>query len=144
VGQHRALACGAAVAACLAAGCGGSSATSSSSTPATQPVSNSTAQHLLVRAFQAARELGRRHHLCSGCYPSAAGDITEDMNGVTNDAYAIAFTPMGARMDDVVYVDTVGAGKLSRTHITLYARTSNGTIWMLSAGRGKPHLTIAE
>lgn len=132
------------VVACLAAGCGGGSATRSSSPPATQAVSSSTAKGLLMRAFHAARRLGQRRHLCGGCYPSTAGDITEDMNGITGDAYAIAFTPMAARMDDVVYVDTVGAGKLSRTHITLYARTSDGTIWMLSAGRGQPHLTIAE
>ncbi len=101
------------VVACLAAGCGGGSATSSTSTPSTQPVSNSTAQHLLMRAFRAARQLGQHDHLCSGCYPSVAGDITEDMNGITGDAYAIAFTPMGAHMNDVVYLDTVGAGKLS-------------------------------
>jgi len=128
----------------VAAGCGGSSAAPSTTAPATQRVSDSAAQHLLMRAFQAARTLGHRDHLCSGCYPSEAGEITEDMNGVTGDAYAIAFTPMGARMTDVVYVDTVGDGKLSHTHITLYARTSNGTIWMLSAGRGKPHLSVAE
>jgi hypothetical protein len=128
----------------VAAACGSTSSATSSSPPATQRVSDSTAQHLLLRAFHAARTLGDRDHLCSGCYPDQAGDITEDMNAITDDAYAIAFTAMGARMTGVVYLDTVGAGKLSRTHITLYARTSNGTIWMLSAGRGRPRLSIAE
>jgi hypothetical protein len=141
VGQHRALAC---VVACVAAACGSTSAATSSAPPATERVSDSIAQHLLLRAFHAARLLGRRDHLCGGCYPSVAGDITEDMNGITDEPYAIAFTPMGAHMTGVVYLDTVGAGKLSRTHITLYARTSNGTIWMLAAGRGRPHLGIAE
>ncbi len=141
MGQYRALVC---VLAAVAAACGGATAATSSSPPATQRVSDHRARQLLMRAFHAARVLGRRDHLCSGCYPDEAGEITEDMNGVTGDAYAIAFTPMGTRLTDVVYLDTVGAGKLSRTHITLYARTSNGTVWMLSAGRGKPHLSISE
>ena len=141
MGQHRALVC---VLAAVAAACGSTSAATSPSPPATQRVSDQRARQLLLRAFHAARVLGRRDHLCSGCYPDAAGEITEDMNGVTGDAYAIAFTPMGTHMTDVVYLDTVGAGRLSSTHITLYARTSNGTVWMLSAGRGKPHLSIAE
>ncbi len=107
-------------------------------------MTDAEAKRLLVRAFHAARLLGRKDGLCRGCYPSEAGEITEDMNGVTGDPYAIAFTSFGAHMPGVVYVDTVGEGKLSRTHLTLYARTSNGTVWMLSAGRGRPQLSVAE
>jgi hypothetical protein len=142
VGQHRALVVS--VVACIAAGCGAGHSATSTSTPPVQHVTDADAKRLLLRAFHAARLLGHRDGLCRGCYPSEAGEITEDMNGVTGDPYAIAFTSFGARMPGVVYVDTVGAGKLSRTHLTLYARTSNGTVWMLSAGRGRPHVSQAE
>jgi hypothetical protein len=142
VGQHQALVVLAV--ACIAASCGAGHSATSTSTPRVQPVTDADAKRLLVRAFHAARLLGRRDGLCHGCYPSEAGEITEDMNGITGDPYAIAFTSFGAHMPGVVYVDTVGEGKLSRTHLTLYARTSNGTVWMLSAGRGRPHLSVAE
>jgi hypothetical protein len=115
VGQHRALVV--VVAACIAAGCGAGHSASSTSAPKAQRVSDADARRLLLRAFHAARLLGRRDGLCSGCYPSVAGDITEDMNDITGDPYAIAFTPFGAHMPGVVYVDTVGEGKLSRSFL---------------------------
>jgi hypothetical protein len=126
------------------AGCGGHSGASPSVAPSTQRVTDAEARRLLLRAFDAARTLGREDGLCRGCYPDDTDEITEDMNGITGDPYAIAFTAFGARMRGVVYVDTVGADRLTNTHFTAYARTSNGTIWMLSAGRGRPHLTVAE
>jgi hypothetical protein len=129
---------------CVAvAGCGGRAA-SSSLPPSTQRVSDRDARRLLLRAFQAARELGRTDGLCRGCYPDDADEITEELNGLTGDQYAIAFTSFGARMRGVVYVDTVGGDRLTRSRFTAYARTSNGTVWMLSAGRGRPRLTVAE
>jgi len=128
--------------AALAAACG--TAPSSAPQPGHEQVTDAHARALLVRAFTAARWLGRADGLCRGCYPAQPGDITEDMNARTGDAYAIAFTPFGARLPDVVYVDTVRQGRLTRRHITLYSRTSNGTIWELDAGRGAPRLTQAE
>jgi hypothetical protein len=125
------------------AGCGGHSA-AAPAPPSTQRVSDADARRLLLRAFHAARGLGRQEGLCRGCYPAEADEITEDMNGLTGDPYAIAFTPFGARMRGVVYVDTVGPDRLTRGRFTAYARTSNGTVWMLSAGRGRPRLTVAE
>jgi fermentation-respiration switch protein FrsA (DUF1100 family) len=65
-------------------------------------------------------------------------------NARTGDEYAAAATSFEARLPGVVYVDTTGAGRLARTRITLYARTSNGTIWQLRAARGAPHLSRAE
>jgi hypothetical protein len=126
----------------LAACSGGSAATPVA--PSTQAVPDSTARALLVRAFHAARAIGREHGACRGCYAADASEITEDLNARTGDEYAAAATPFEAHLPGVVYVDTTGAGRLERTRITLYARTSNGTIWELSAGRGAPRLRRAE
>jgi hypothetical protein len=126
------------------AGCGGGSLGGAPSAPRSQPVPDTTARALLVRAFHAARAVARAEGACRGCYPADASEITEDMNARTGDQYGAAATPFGARLPGVVYVDTAGAGRLSRTRITLYARTSNGTIWRLAAGRGAPHLSRAE
>jgi hypothetical protein len=130
---------------CMAvAACGGGSPQAGTSTPRTQAVPDARAGKLLVRTFHAARALGREAGTCRGCYPSDAGEITEDMNARTGDEYAAAATSFEARLPGVVYVDTTGAGRLARTRITLYARTSNGTIWQLRAARGAPHLSRAE
>lgn len=128
----------------LLAGCGGGSSAPSASVPATQPVPDAQARRLLLRAFHAARAVGREDGVCRGCYPDDASEITEDLNARTGDEYAAAATAFGARLPGVVYVDTTGAGRLARGRITLYARTSNGTIWELSAGRGAPRLRRAE
>jgi hypothetical protein len=112
--------------------------------PASQAVPDSEARALLVRAFHAARAIGREDGVCPRCYPDDASEITEDLNARTGDQYAAAATPFGARLPGVVYVDTTGAGRLTRTRITLYARTSNGTIWELSARRGPPRVRRAE
>ncbi|MGN6377608.1 MAG: hypothetical protein ACTHNU_01520 [Gaiellales bacterium] len=53
-------------------------------------MSDADATRLLLRAFHAARLLGRHDGLCRGCYPPQADEITEDMNGITGDPYAIA------------------------------------------------------
>jgi hypothetical protein len=130
---------------CLAlAACGGGSPQAATSTPRTQAVPDERARALLVRAFHAARALGREDGACRGCYPADASEITEDMNARTGDQYGAAATPFEARLPGVVYVDTTGAGRLARTRITLYARTSNGTIWQLEASREAPHLSRAE
>lgn len=131
----------AATLALAATACGGHTSTPA---PAVQAVGDTTAKQLLVTGFKAARELGRDDHLCRGCYPAETDEITEEMNARTGGQYAIAFTPLGAHFPDVVYLDTVGTGRLSRRHITLYARTSNGTVWRLDADRGSPQLTVAE
>jgi hypothetical protein len=123
--------------------CGGSTA-ATATPPGTQAVPDARARALLVRAFHAARAIGREEEACRGCYSTDASEITEDMNARTGDQYAAAATPFGARIPGVVYVDTSGAGRLARTRITLYARTSNGTIWQLRASRGAPHLSRAE
>ncbi|HEY7259423.1 MAG TPA: hypothetical protein VH459_10145, partial [Gaiellales bacterium] len=107
-------------------------------------VPDAQARRLLLRAFHAARAVGREDGVCRGCYPDDASEITEDLNARTGDEYAAAATAFGARLPGVVYVDTTGAGRLARGRITLYARTSNGTIWELSAGRGTPRLRRAE
>ena len=112
--------------------------------PRTQPVPDSEARALLLRAFRAARAIARDDGACRGCFPTDTSEITEDMNARTGDQYAAAATAFGARLPGVVYVDTAGAGSLARTRITLYSRTSNGTIWELSAGRGAPRLRRAE
>ena len=125
------------------AACGGGSA-GASAPPATQRVPDREARALLVRAFHAARAIGREDGACHGCYPTDTSEITEDMNARTGDQYAAAATPFGARLPGVVYVDTAGAGRLARTRITLYSRTSNGTICQLSAGRAAPRLHRAE
>jgi len=125
------------------AACGGSPA-ATPPTPSTQAVSDSQARALLARAFHAARAIGREDGACRGCYPSDASEITEDLNARTGDEYAAASTPFGAHLPGVVYVDTTGAGRLARTRITLYARTSNGTVWELSAARGAPRVRRAE
>jgi fermentation-respiration switch protein FrsA (DUF1100 family) len=127
-----------------AAACGGGSPQAGTPAPRTQAVPDARARELLVRAFHAARAIGRADGVCRGCYPTDTGEITEDMNARTGDEYGAAATPFGARLPGVVYVDTTGAGRLARTRITLYARTSNGTIWQLRAGRGAPHLSRAE
>lgn len=127
----------------LLAACGGSSPLSSQP-PRTQPVPDSEARTLLLRAFHAARAIGREDGACGRCFPTDTSEITEDMNARTGDQYAAAATAFGARIPGVVYVDTSGAGRLARTRITLYSRTSNGTIWELSAGSGAPRLRRAE
>jgi hypothetical protein len=130
---------------CVAlAACGGGSPQAATSKSGTQAVPDARARALLLRAFHAARALGRDDGACRGCYPADASEITEDLNARTGDQYGAAATPFGARLPGVVYVDTTGAGRLARTRITLYARTSNGTIWQLDAGRGRPHLSRAE
>jgi hypothetical protein len=119
---------------CLAlAACGGGSPHAGTSTPRTQAVPDARARALLLRAFHAARALGRSDGACRGCFPARTGD-----------QYGAAATPFEARLPGVVYVDTAGAGRLAPTRITLYARTSNGTIWQLEAGREAPHLSRAE
>jgi hypothetical protein len=128
----------------LLAACGGGSGAPTASVPATQPVPDAQARRLLLRAFHAARAIGREDGVCPRCYPDDASEITEDLNARTGDQYAAAATAFGARLPGVVYVDTTGAGRLARTRITLYARTSNGTIWELSAGRGAPTVRQAE
>ena len=125
------------------AACGGGSPAASAPS-ATQAVPDKEARVLLVRAFHAARAIGREDGACHGCYPTDTSEITEDMNARTGELYAAAATPFGARLPGVVYVDTTGAGRLARTRITLYSRTSNGTIWELSAGRGAASLRRAE
>lgn len=128
-----------------AAACGGGSPPAdTAATPLTQAVPDAKARELLVRAFHAARTVGREDGACRGCYPTDTSEITEDMNARTGDEYGAAATPFEARLPGVVYVDTAGAGRLARTRITLYARTSNGTIWQLRAARGAPHLSRAE
>ena len=124
--------------------CGGGSPEAGASLPKTQAVADGEARTLLVRAFHAARAIGREDGACRDCYPTDASEITEDMNARTGDQYAAAATSFDARLPGVVYVDTAGAGRLARTRITLYARTSNGTIWRLRAARGRPHLSQAE
>jgi hypothetical protein len=126
------------------AACGSGAAATSAAPPPTQAVSDAQAKALLARAFRAARALGRAEHTCRGCYPTDTSEITEDMSVRTHDQYAVAFTPFSARLPGVVYLDTVGAGRLTRDHITLYARTSNGTIWQLRAGTGAPHVGRSE
>ena len=126
------------------AACGGGSPAATTPTPSTQAVPDSKARALLLRAFHAARAIGREDGVCRGCYPADASEITEDMNARTGDEYAASPTPFGAHLPGVVYVDTTGAGRLALTRITLYARTSNGTIWQLSAGRRAPRLSRAE
>ena len=123
--------------------CGGGSARASAP-PATQAVPDSEARALLLRAFHAARAIGREDGACRGCYPTDTSEITEDMNARTGDQYAAAATPFGARLPGVVYLDTTGPARLALKRITLYSRTSNGTIWQLSAGRGAPRLRRAE
>jgi hypothetical protein len=123
--------------------CGGGSARVSTP-PATQAVPDSEARALLLRAFHAARAIGREDGACRGCYPTDTSEITEDMNARTGDQYAAAATPFGARLPGVVYLDTTGPARLALKRITLYSRTSNGTIWQLSAGRGAPRLRRAE
>ena len=129
---------------CAALSACGGSAGATAPAPRTQAVPDARARALLVRAFHAARAIGREDGACRGCYPTDASEITEDLNARTGDQYAAAATPFGARIPGVVYLDTTGAGRLARTRITLYARTSNGTIWQLRASRGEPHLTRAE
>ena len=124
--------------------CGGGSPGAATPEPTTQAVADGQARALLVRAFHAARALGHEDGMCRGCYPADASEITEDMNARTGDQYAVAATSFDARLPGVVYVDTAGAERLARTQITLYARTSNGTIWQLRAARGRPHLSRAE
>jgi hypothetical protein len=124
--------------------CGGSPPEAGTPLPKTQAVPDSKARTLLIRAFHAARAVGREDGACRGCYPIDASEITEDMNARTGDEYAAAATSFAARLPGVVYVDTTGAGRLARGRITLYARTSNGTIWELQAARGRPHLRQAE
>jgi fermentation-respiration switch protein FrsA (DUF1100 family) len=134
---------GAVVCAALSA-CGGRSPVAATPGPTTQAVPDTRARALLVRAFHAARAIGREDGACRGCYPTDASEITEDMNARTGDQYAAAATSFDARLPGVVYVDTAGAGRLARARITLYARTSNGTIWRLRAARGRPHVSQAE
>ena len=134
---------GAVVCAALAA-CGGEPHANLQPALTSQAVPDSQARALLVRAFHAARAIGREDGACRGCYPTDASEITEDMNAHTGDQYAAAATSFDARLPGVVYVDTAGAGRLARARITLYARTSNGTIWRLRAARGRPHLSQAE
>jgi len=124
--------------------CGGSPPEAGTPLPKTQAVPDSKARTLLIRAFHAARAVAREDGACRGCYPTDASEITEDMNARTGDEYAAAATSFAARLPGVVYVDTTGAGRLARGRITLYARTSNGTIWELRAARGRPHLRQAE
>jgi hypothetical protein len=126
------------------AACGGGSNAQTASVPRAQAVPDAQARRLLLRAFHAARAIGREDGVCPRCYPDDASEITEDLNARTGDEYAAAATPFGARLAGVVYVDTAGAGRLARTRITLYARTSNGTIWELSARRGAPKVRRAE
>lgn len=136
--NHRRLRVPIFAAACAlaATACGSHSATALG----TPTVSDATAKHLLVRALDAAYALGHDHHLCQGCYPSSAADITEDMNTKTGDPYAIAFTPTGVTLPGVVYLDTVGNDKLTHTHITFYARTPAGAIWQLDANTEAPRI----
>jgi fermentation-respiration switch protein FrsA (DUF1100 family) len=129
---------------CAALSACGGSAGATAPPPRTQAVPDARARALLGRAFHAARAIGREDGACRGCYPTDASEITEDLNARTGDQYAAAATPFGARIPGVVYLDTTGAGRLARTRITLYARTSNGTIWQLRASRGEPRLTRAE
>lgn len=124
--------------------CGGGSSGATAPGPATQAVADGQARALLVRAFHAARAIGHEDGACRGCYPTDASEITEDMNARTGDQYAAAATSFDAHLPGVVYVDTAGAQRLARTRLTLYARTSNGTIWQLRAARGRPHLSRAE
>jgi hypothetical protein len=128
----------------LGAACGGGSGAPTASVAATQPVPDAQARRLLVRAFHAARAIGREDGVCPGCFPDDASEITEDLNARTGDQYAAAATAFAAHLPGVVYVDTTGAGHLTRRRITLYARTSNGTIWELTAARGTPTLRRAE
>ena len=101
--------------------------------PTSQAGTGSEARALLVRAFHAARAIGREDGVCRGCYPTDASEITEDMNAHTGDQYAAAATSFDARLPGVVYVDTAGAGRLARARITLYAARRTGR----SGGSGR-------
>ena len=117
---------------------------SHASAVATETVGNRQARAVLRRAFVAADRLSRRRGLCRGCYPASAADLTEDLYDTSGIPFAVAFTPFGARLPGVVYLDTVGADRLSRDHITFYSRTSDGTVFELDADRGHVHLFQAE
>ena len=94
--------------------CGGGPPEAGTPLPKTQAVPDSKARTLLMRAFHAARPIGREDGACRGCYPTDASEITEDMNARTGDEYAAAATSFDARLPGVVYVDTTGAGRLAR------------------------------
>ena len=62
-------------------------------------------------------------HLCRGCYLGETDEITEEMHRRSGGQYAIAFTPFGARLPGVVYLDTVGrVGSLADTSPSTRAR----------------------
>ena len=97
------------------------------------------------RAFHAARAIGREDGACRGCYPTDASEITEDMNARTGDQYGAAATLVRRRGCPAWSTSTRPAPAGWRAaRITLYARTSNGTIWRLRAARGRPHLGQAR
>jgi hypothetical protein len=114
------------------------------SAPTRERVGNPQARLVLHRAYAAARQLSRRRGLCSGCYPVSPADLSEDLYDASGIPFAVAFTPFGAHLPGVVYLDTVGADRLSHTHLTFYARTSDGTVFQLDADRGRVHLFQAE
>lgn len=111
---------------------------------ARERVGTRQAQLVLRRAYAAAQRLSRREQLCSGCYPASAADLTEDLYDASGIPFAVAFTAFGAHLPGVVYLDTVGADRLSHTHLTFYARTSDGTVFELDGDRGHVHLFQAE
>jgi hypothetical protein len=76
--------------------CGASSPEAATPLPKTQVVPDSEARTLLIRAFHAARAIGREDGACRGCYPTDASEITEDMNARTGDQYAAAATSFEA------------------------------------------------
>jgi hypothetical protein len=122
-------------AATLLAGCGGSHAT-----PPT--LRDTQARGLLVRALDATRALGRQG-ACTGCYPSDASEITEDLYLRTGDQYAAAASASQVRFGDVVYLDTTGRSSLTARHITFYVRAHNGSVWRLDANGGAPRISPA-
>jgi len=58
------------------AACGGGSPAARTPAPSTQAVPDSKARALLLRAFHAARAIGREDGVCRGCYPADASEIT--------------------------------------------------------------------
>lgn len=120
----------------LAAGCGGHSAR-----PA--PRLDAPSRALLLRAFGAARALGRQDAPCAGCYPTDTSEITEDLYLRTGDQYAAAASAAQVRFRDVIYLDTAGRARLAARHVTFYVRARDGRVWRLDAGSGAPRIAPA-
>ena len=88
---------------CVAlAACGGGSPEAGTTVPATQPVPNGQARTLLVRAFRAARAIGREDGACRGCYPTDPSEITEDMKMAAARGIASIVTDAELREDYII------------------------------------------